>query len=284
MGTAALLGVAPRALAAAEHTISSDPTGGQIEPTAGTWKTWVLSSGRQLQIAPPPGQATTASEITQLHAMAAQRDAAALNLIRYWDTGSPGYRWNEIAIEQGVKAGITMRSYRILALVNVAIYDATVAAWNAKYRYNRPRPSTVSPTLTTVLPTPASPAYPCEHAVAAGAASTVLAYLFPTQAQFFAAKAAEAGRSRLLAGVQYPSDVAAALDLGRRVGKMVVEWAKADGSDAKWTGTVPVGRACGMGRRSSRRWGTGRPGCSRPGVSSGLPHRRPIILLSGPGR
>jgi membrane-associated phospholipid phosphatase len=129
----------------------------------------------------------------------------------------------------------------MLALLNVAIYDATIAAWDAKYTYNRPRPSAVSPTLTTSLPTPASPSYPCEHAVAAGAASTVLAYLFPKAAQLFAEKAAEAGRSRLLAGVQYPSDVAAGLDLGRRVAKMVIERAKADGSDAKWTGTVPVG-------------------------------------------
>jgi membrane-associated phospholipid phosphatase len=241
VGTAALLGIAPRALAATEKTGTNAPSGAHLEPAAGSWKTWVLSSGRQLQVAPPPGQGATGSEITQLHALAAQRDATALNLISYWDTGSPGYRWNEIAIEQGLKAGILLRAYRVLALVNVAIYDATVAAWNAKYTYNRPPPSAVSPTLTTVLPNPQSPAYPCEHAVAAGAASTVLAYLFPKEAQFFADKAAEAGRSRLLAGVQYSSDVAAGLDLGRRVARMVIARAMTDGSDAKWTGTVPVG-------------------------------------------
>ena len=69
----------------------------------------------------------------------------------------------------------------------------------------------------------------------------MLAYLFPKAAQFFAAKADEAGRSRLLAGVQYPSDVEAGLDLGRRVAQLVIARARTDGSDAKWTGKAPVG-------------------------------------------
>ena len=239
VGGAALLGVAPEALAAHGATGPQGPHGGQIEPAAGGWQTWVLSSGRQLRLAPPPSTATT--ETRQLRALAAQRDAAALHLIRYWDAGAPGYRWNEIAIGHALKEGIGLRAYRMLALLNVAIYDATIAAWHAKYTYHRPRPSAVSPALTTVLPPPRSPSYPCEHAAAAGAASAVLAYLFPKAARFFAAKADEAGRSRLLAGVQYPSDVAAGLELGRRVAQRVIARARTDGSDAKWTGTIPVG-------------------------------------------
>jgi membrane-associated phospholipid phosphatase len=239
VGGAALLGVAPEALAATGATATQGPHGGQIEPAAGGWKTWMLSSGRQLRLAPPPGTAT--AEIAQLRALAAQRDVAARHLIRYWDAGAPGYRWNEIAMAHALKEGMALRAYRMLALLNVAIYDATIAAWHAKYTYHRPRPSAISPMLTTALPTPLSPSYPCEHAVAAGAASAVLAYLFPKAAQFFAAKAHEAGRSRLLAGVQYPSDVAAGLELGRRVAQMVIARARTDGSDAKWTGTAPVG-------------------------------------------
>ena len=75
----------------------------------------------------------------------------------------------------------------------------------------------------------------------------MLAYLFPKAAPFFAAQAHEAGRSRLLAGVQYPSDVAAGLDLGRRVAALVIERARTDGSDAKWTGTAPVGKGLWKG-------------------------------------
>jgi membrane-associated phospholipid phosphatase len=117
-----------------------------------------------------------------LRAMAAERDAAALDQVSYWDSGAPGYRWNEIAIAQGLKEGIAIAVYRVLALVNVAIYDATIAAWDAKYAYNRPRPSEADPSSTTVVPNPSSPSYPSEHAAAAGAASAVLAYLFPKDA------------------------------------------------------------------------------------------------------
>src|SRR5438874_10575761 len=104
---------------------------------------------------------------------------AARDQVSYWDSGAPGYRWNEIAIAQGLKDGIAIAAYRVLALVNVAIYDATVATWDAKYAFNRPRPSETDASLSTLLPIPSSPSYPSEHAAAAGAASAVLAYLFP---------------------------------------------------------------------------------------------------------
>ena len=212
----------------------------QQGPNAGTWKTWVLSSGRELRLAPPPDQTTTENELTELESLAQQRNAAALEQIYFWDTGSPGFRWNELALQQALKNGIGgPRASRIMALLNVAIYDATIAAWDSKYAYNRPRPSVESP-LETAIPTPGSPAYPSEHAVAAGAASAVLAYLFPDDATIFQTKAEEASQSRLLAGTDYPSDVTAGLELGRQVAARVIERAKTDGSDAQWTGTIPT--------------------------------------------
>ncbi|WP_152971068.1 phosphatase PAP2 family protein, partial [Rhizobium ecuadorense] len=69
-------------------------------------------------------------------------------------------------------------------------------------------------TLPTALPTPRSPAYPSEHAAAAAAAATVLAYFFPDEASSFQAMAEEAAQSRVLAGVQFPSDSSAGLELG----------------------------------------------------------------------
>ena len=52
------------------------------------------------------------------------------------------------------------QAFRGLALLNVAIYDATVAAWDTKYAYNRPRPAELDPSLATAIPTPASPPTP----------------------------------------------------------------------------------------------------------------------------
>ena len=99
----------------------------------------------------------------------------------------------------------------------MAIYDATIAAWKSKYFYNRTRPSEVDPTLATAVATPGSPSYPSEHAAAAGAAATVLAYFFPDEASSFQAMAEEAAQSRVQAGVQFPSDSSAGLELGRKV-------------------------------------------------------------------
>lgn len=210
----------------------------QVEPGAGRWKTWILSSGSQLRLASPPDGS---SEIGEVKALAAQRDGLTMDRIAYWDTGAPATRWNEIAITQTIIERMTLRAYRAMALLNVAIYDATVAAWDSKFTHNRQRPSELDPSITTAIAKPNSPSFPCEHAVTAGAASTVLAYLMPKRADLFATMAEEAARSRVQAGVAFPSDVAAGLELGRAVGALIVEAAKADGTDIAWTGTVPVG-------------------------------------------
>jgi hypothetical protein len=212
-----------------------------IEPKAGTWKMWVLTSGSQFRLPPPPDKAATAAEIKHLKDLVAKRDTTAYNQIASWDTGAPSYRWNEIAVDACLKANLGHNmAARHLALLHIAIYDAMSAAWDSKYAYNRPRPSDVDAGLMTVLPTPRSPAYPSEHAVAAGAASAVLAAIFPDQAKVFLDKAEEAGQSRLLAGVDYPSDVQAGLELGRKVAALVIERGKGDGSEAQWTGSVPA--------------------------------------------
>jgi membrane-associated phospholipid phosphatase len=213
---------------------------GLIEPGAGTWQTWVLQSGSDLRIPAPPEMSQTLGELDSVRASAAQRDSTAMDRIRYWDTGAPGYRWNEIGTTQTSPLRAP-RGLRAMALLNVAIYDATIAAWDSKYTYNRPRPNELDPSLSTAIPTPRSPSYPSEHAVVAAAAAGVLSYLFPANAQSFDDMAIAAAQSRIDAGVQYQSDVDAGLALGRQVASKVIAWAQADGSDAVWTGSVPQG-------------------------------------------
>jgi membrane-associated phospholipid phosphatase len=83
--------------------------------------------------------------------------------------------------------------------------------------------------------------YPSEHAAVAGAAETVLAYLFPEQADRFQALVFQSDTAQLLAGTNYRSDIEAGLALGTRVGKEVIARGKADGSDHKSTGLIPQG-------------------------------------------
>ena len=152
----------------------------QVEPGAGKWKTWVIPSGSALRLPAPPDDQISATELQWVKECVAQRNQAALANIRYWDAGSPGYRWMLLAEQYVINEGLsTPLQTRALALVAAAISDATIAAWDSKYAYNREHPSDLDPTVAPVVAVPQSPSYPSEHAAAAGAAAAVLAYLFP---------------------------------------------------------------------------------------------------------
>ena len=121
------------------------------------------------------------------------------------------------------------------------MYDATIATWESKYFYGRPRPSELdhdcrrrcrSRTARRIRQSTPRRRRPRRR---------VLAYFLPAEAASFQAMAEEAGWSRVLAGLQYPSDYEAGLELGRKVAEQVIAKAKADGSDAVWTGTRPDG-------------------------------------------
>jgi hypothetical protein len=173
----------------------SRPRQSQIEPGAGEWRTWVLANGAQLRPAAPPEMRATREEIRQLRLLAEQRDAATLDRIAHWTTGAPVYRWHEMFVSEALDRPLnTLLAARALALLHAGMYDATIAAWDAKYTYDRRRPSQVDVRLTTVITNPASPSYPSEHAVVAGAASEILAYLFPNKADFYRNQAVEAAR------------------------------------------------------------------------------------------
>jgi membrane-associated phospholipid phosphatase len=214
----------------------------RIEPRAGRWKTWVLSSGSQFRLPPPPRGVAQVVEIKNLITRANQRDAAALAAISFWDAGPPGYRWNELATNLLLSNNITgPRGARILSLLNVAIYDATIAAWHSKYVYNRSRPSEINSNVAPAIPVPNSPSYPSEHAATAGAAAAVLSYLFPSESQTFGNAAQECAESRLDAGVQFQSDVSAGMEIGQKVAELVIARAQTDGSDVVFTGPIPAG-------------------------------------------
>jgi hypothetical protein len=188
-----------------------------------------------------PAPATDqASELQELHAVAKQRDAATLERIRYWDFWSPSHRWNEMLTDISVANPLgTGQASRAFAMMHVAIDDALTAAWDAKQSSNRKHPSEVDSTLSTAVPLPSNPSDPCDDSVAAGAAAAIIAHIYPKEAERVTAAADEASRSRVLAGLVFPSDAQAGLDLGRKVAERVIAYAKI--SDTKWSGQMPSG-------------------------------------------
>ncbi len=220
--------------------LSPDTLAGQIEPNAGQWKTWILNSASKPLLPEPPGLFETLKECGQMHKEMRQRSAADLDTIRYWDAGSPGYRWYQIAMNEISQHKLAPPlATRALALLGASIYDTTVVTWNVKYSYARKRPRKADPFLHPVVADRDVPSYPSEHASTAAVASRVLSYLFPDDAATLNQLAEQAAESRVLAGANYPSDVDAGMQLGQKVADQVILYAKNDGSDAVFTGSFP---------------------------------------------
>jgi PAP2 superfamily len=213
---------------------------GAKEFTAADWPMWLISSAEALRSSPPPANAD--DELRQLKDLISRRADSDTALVMWWDRGGPVYRWNQIAVDELLDHGTnTLMATRHLALMHAAMYDAVVVAWDNKLTYRRARPNQIDPTLTTILPVPVSPSYPSDFAAATVSAVEVLAYIFPDRADALRTRAEEAMRTREMAGLEFPSDIAAGRKIGAEAAKAAIDRAKTDGSDQKWTGTVPTG-------------------------------------------
>src|SRR5437763_16051294 len=120
---------------------------GQVEPGAAQWKTRVLPSASALRLPPPPDQNASTAELDQVREIISEKTDDVARQITFWDTGHPGYRWMQITNQEVVRHNLgAPLATRALALVAAAIYDGTVAAWDSKYAYNRPRPNALDTT------------------------------------------------------------------------------------------------------------------------------------------
>jgi hypothetical protein len=215
----------------------------RAEPTAGSWKTWVLSSGSEIAVPAPPGKDSdrAKADLKAVKDAAEKRSTATTDIVNKWSGPLPSKPWTETAFDFVSKneknPPLSTRNY---ALLHVAMSDAVVAAYHWKYEYDVKAPEGVS----TLVPASPDPSYPSEHAAMAGAASKVLAYLFPKQASLRLDEMAdEAAQSRVDAGTNTPSDIEAGLALGRAVADKVIAYAKTDGAGAQWNGRRPAGIA-----------------------------------------
>jgi hypothetical protein len=167
------------------------------------------------------------------------RDAEQSEIALFWADGAgtetpPGH-WNTIAAQVAAARGNTLeQNARLFALLNIAMADAAICAWDAKYAFNLWRPisairnadldgnpgTEADPNWTPFIATPPFPEYVSGHSTFSGAASTVLAIFwgtddiaFTTGSDFlpgvyrafpsFSAAAEEAAVSRLYGGIHF---------------------------------------------------------------------------------
>jgi membrane-associated phospholipid phosphatase len=116
------------------------------------------------------------------------------------------------------------------------MFDTLIAvrdSWLAHRDVARPKPATLDPRIDPLIGGKRGVSFAPLQPALAGAAEIVLPYLFPQSAPQIERAAEQAAASRLYAGANYRSDVEAARQLGRSIGALVVEKAKADGIDSK---------------------------------------------------
>jgi PAP2 superfamily len=157
-----------------------------------------MSSSSQFRPPGPPSldsqqYAADYEEVKQLGAaVGSTRTEDQTEIALFWADGAgtetpPGH-WNSIAQIIGAARGTTLEeNARLFALLNIAMADAAICSWDAKYTYHFWRPVTAiafaEPQLNwmSFIVTPPFPDYTSGHSTFSAAAATVLPLFFGTE-------------------------------------------------------------------------------------------------------
>jgi membrane-associated phospholipid phosphatase len=208
-------------------------------PRFGAVQTWSITPSELVAIRPPAPFGTASAEMKAELALVkrtvANLSASQRRIAEYWNDGAGTYtppgHWNDIAAEHIRDARFSeVRAARAFALLNMAMHDASVGCWEAKFVYFNPRPSQLDASIRTDIGLPNFPAYPSGHSTFSAAAADVLGYLFPESSTAFHVMADEAGLSRLYGGIHYMNDISQGKAHGSRVAAFTLSRARGDGA------------------------------------------------------
>ncbi len=230
------------------------PQWAELEPFA-------MTAPDQFRPAGPPAlssleYADALHEVQQLgQATGGSRTAEQTQIARFWADGpgtvTPVGHWNQIAASVALKRrnGLSANA-RLLGELNLALADAAIVAWDAKYAANFWRPVTAireadlddnpdtasDAAWSPLLITPPFPEYVSGHSTFSAAAAEVLTHAFGEDTAFtvnspglpgversftsFRQAAEEAGRSRIYGGIHFEF----ANQDGQAAGRSVAQW------------------------------------------------------------
>jgi hypothetical protein len=206
-------------------------TNGVGYPQFSSMVPWAIVSPSQFRPAGPPAltSAQYARDFNETKSKgsltSATRTPDETNAAWFWQIGTAAYLWNHVAVslvhrrddDRGKRHDDSDRwdddrddhpsrhtqhalleDARLLAALDVAMADAAIGCWDAKYAYNFWRPITAiretaddhndatvpDPSFTPLFATPAHPDYPSGHSCVSGAAVGVLAREFGPNVHF----------------------------------------------------------------------------------------------------
>ncbi|MCI0536029.1 MAG: vanadium-dependent haloperoxidase [Verrucomicrobiales bacterium] len=234
-------------------------------PNWGRLKTFGIPAIEAFRPPPPPALSSSewAAQYNLLKRIGATnstvRTPEQREIALFWadgpNTETPPGHWNRIAQQVAERKGYDiLECARLFAALNVALADAAIVCWDAKYTYNFWRPITAiragetdgnsetepDPKWLPLLFTPSFPEYTSGHSTFSGAAAEVLAQMTGSdEFQFittsdglpgvvrrfrrFSDAAKEAGMSRIYGGIHFPAANEQGLESGRKVGLYVTQ-------------------------------------------------------------
>lgn len=209
---------------------STKPATPPATPMLGRMRPYFLTSNDQFRPAAPPafGSSEYATALAEVKQVAATRTTEQLQSAQKWAFSGGTYRtqghWNVVATELASARGLReMEATHMLAVLNMAMNDASIACFDAKYTYWLIRPSQADTTIALAISLPNHPSYPSSHSCTSGAGAAVIGTLYPGEAARVDAMADEIGLSRLYAGIHYRFDIAAGLKIGKDVGALAMQ-------------------------------------------------------------
>jgi hypothetical protein len=223
-------------------------------PQWGFVRPFAMNSSSQFRPPGPPSldsqqYADDYDEVKELGAaVGSTRTEEQTEIALFWADGAgtetpPGH-WNSIAQIIADERGNTLeQNSRLFALLNIAMADAAICAWDAKYEFHFWRPVTAiafaEPGLNwmSFIVTPPFPDYVSGHSTFSAAAATVLPLFYGTEDLPFTigsdflpdvyrsfptpfAAAGEAGDSRVYGGIHFRT----ASEDGLQAGISIGEW------------------------------------------------------------
>ena len=207
----------------------------------GRVKTWLFDSATMVTTIRPPAPPSTSSqkfkdELEEIRHLSTSLTSEQRAIAHFWadgvNTPTPPGHWNQIAAEDFVKQNFSeVRWARNMALLNMALMDAAVVCWDAKYLYFSPRGPQMDNTIKTVTGLPNFPSYTSGHSTFSGAAATILAHIIPSRATAYTDMAREASVSRMYAAIHYRSDCEKGLECGNKIGGYAIARAITDGAE-----------------------------------------------------
>jgi membrane-associated phospholipid phosphatase len=217
-------------------------------PNWGNNRSFAMPNGKACPIPPPPAYSEDKSSAFYAEALEVYQTVKNLTpeqtaIARFWAddamlSKTPPGHWIHIAMNAlETEKADAARQAEVLALLGMALADAFIGCWDAKYQYNLLRPVSyirrvMDPKWEPLLLTPPFPEYPSGHSTQSGAAAEVLTHLFGDNYAFvdnaqddeglparsfpsFRAAAEEAGISRLYGGIHYRVAIEYGLAQGR---------------------------------------------------------------------